>query len=66
MVSAVGDSLSVVIARHDWIDWDVITVGGVVVFVEADDKRLDPTKARAFAALLVEAADLAEQGSPDP
>jgi hypothetical protein len=40
MVSAEGDTLSVAIARRDWIDSDVITVGDVTVFVGAKDNDI--------------------------
>lgn len=55
-----GVGFSVGIARRDWIDSDAITVGNVVVYVEAEDNDMTPAKARAFAALLIEAA-LAER-----
>ena len=50
---------SVGVARRDWIRVEAVEVGDVEVYVEADDK-FSASQAREFAALLVQAADLAE------
>ena len=57
-----SDPFTVSIGRRDWIQAHSITVGEVELVVEVDPNgpRLTAQQARKLAALLVEAADLAE------
>jgi hypothetical protein len=57
-----SDPFTVSISRRDWIQAHSVTVGDVelMVAVEEYGPRLTPQQARQLAALLVEAADLAE------